>query len=979
MSKNDTGLRCRAEALVAKLAESRPRPQDKDDILHELRLHEAELELQNEELRRVQAELDASRARYFDLYDLAPAGYLTISEQGLILEANLTATSFLCVTKATLVSQPFTRFIHKDDQDSYYQHRKELFETPEPRSFDLRMVKADGTTAWTHLQVASALDEKGAAVCRVVLGDISGRVQQEEDVRSFVARTSRGTPEEPFFNALARYLARSLGADFVCIDRLEGDGLNARTLAVWCDGRFEDNVTYALKDTPCGDVAGKEVCCWPASVCQFFPRDQVLKELRAESYTGVTLWSHAGQPIGLIAVIGRHPLADRTKAESLLKLVAERASAEVERLAAEEEMLTLRAAVEQSANTIVITSTDGSIEYANHAFEKSTGYTPAEVLGKNPRILKSGEQDAEFYRNLWETITSGNIWRGEFRNRRKDGSLYWDSATISPVQNDRGDILHFIAVKEDITERKALQTSLANTADRLLLATKAGGVGIWEWDIVNNVLTWDDEMYRLYGISRDRFSGAYEAWRTGLHPDDRERGDSEIQMALRGEKDFDTEFRVLWPNGEIHNIRALAILQRNAAGEPVHMIGTNWDITDHIRAQDELKAALKRAEAAAIAKSEFLSVMSHELRTPLNGVLGFAEILADTPLDEEQQSYIQTINSSGTHLLGVINDILDFSGIESGKLTIKTAPFAVAGTIEASLLTIRKSALEKGIDLRCETAPGTPEIMIGDELRVRQILINLLGNAVKFTARGSVILRVATTTAEGRQFVDFSVEDTGIGISSETLGTLFQPFTRADSSITRRSEGTGLGLAISRRLAEAMGGSIIVASTPGTGSTFTLRLPLEDSLQRDGGTFPHFWMEPGGEAPIPHGDRPVLVVEDDRNCSALAGKILGILGYDAEFASDGAEAVAAFAPGKFSAILMDMAMPVMDGLEATEKIREAEKPSGLRVPIIALTANVMPGEREQCLASGMDDFLAKPFTTAALAAKLRSVVQEIPQ
>jgi len=517
----------------------------------------------------------------------------------------------------------------------------------------------------------------------------------------------------------------------------------------------------------------------------------------------------------------------------------------------EEELQNLRTAVDQSANTIVITDASGCIEYVNPAFVKSTGYTAAEAIGQNPRVLKSGAQDAAFYQELWATISSGEIWRGQFQNRRKDGSLYWESATISPVLNARGDIIHHIAIKEDITGRKSLEANLIE--------------------------------------------------------------------------------------------------------------------------------ALGRAESASRAKSDFLAVMSHELRTPLNGVLGFAELLAETPLSEEQIDYARTITSSGNHLLDVVNDILDFSSIEKGRLILETAPLSIKKLAETASSTALKAALDKGLDFQWDMATDIPDHVGGDERRIRQILINLLGNAVKFTMRGSVHLHIGVSSALGQPTLDFSVKDTGAGLSSGMIDLLFKPFTQADTTLHRQFEGTGLGLAISQRLAKAMGGLITVVSTPGKGSTFTFHFPIEASSPPcpTGTGSPPVSAHAGGK-PIPCENGRVLVVEDDPPNSELAGKMLASLGYQAEFAFNGVEAVAAFAPGKFSAILMDMQMPVMDGLEATAKIRAIEASAGGHVPIIALTANVMPGDSGRCLAAGMDDFLSKPFKRAGLAEKLSGASKILP-
>jgi CheY-like chemotaxis protein len=382
-----------------------------------------------------------------------------------------------------------------------------------------------------------------------------------------------------------------------------------------------------------------------------------------------------------------------------------------------------------------------------------------------------------------------------------------------------------------------------------------------------------------------------------------------------------------------------------------------------------------KAEASSRTKSEFLAMMSHELRTPLNGVLGFAELLADSQLDPEQALYTQTIIASGDHLLAVVNDILDFSSIEKGTLAIEGAPFPLADLLGSAGIGSHPAAVDKGLDFRCEIAPGVPNQITGDQRRIRQILINLLNNAVKFTASGSVTLRIAPVVDADCHFLDFAVADTGIGISEATMDRLFQPFVQADRSMNRKFGGTGLGLAISRRIAEAMGGSLTVMSQVGHGSTFTFRLPLQSQplATPDATTEVALSSDSSASSGI-----RVLVVDDDRIGRKLAGIHTQNLGHQAEFATNGQEAVKAYALGKFDVILMDVAMPVMDGLQATAKIRELEAGTGSHVPIIAVTANVMPGDRERFLACGMDEFLAKPFKRDALAAKLAPFINSRP-
>jgi len=511
---------------------------------------------------------------------------------------------------------------------------------------------------------------------------------------------------------------------------------------------------------------------------------------------------------------------------------------EQDRKEAQEEFLKLHTAVEQSEEIIVITDIRGDIEYVNPAFEKITGYTSAEVKGSNPRLLKSGEQSQSFYKELWDTILSGQTWRGEFHNRRKNGDLYWAAAAISPVCNEAGEVVHFVVLQEDITERKAMESNLHQ--------------------------------------------------------------------------------------------------------------------------------ALERAEASSRAKSEFLAVMSHELRTPLNGVLGFAEILGDTTLDEEQRGYVRTISDCGDHLLKIVTDILDFSSIEKGKLKLEIEVVSVPELIESCSQMVANEAASKKLEFRNEIAPNVPAAIKGDGMRIRQVVTNLLGNAVKFTSSGSIALRTETVEIGEGLF------NTGPGIAPETLGLLFKPFSQVDSSLKRCFEGTGLGLAISKRLADAMGGMITVDSSLGKGSTFTLRLPLnsKSSPLRAGQAD-----QTKEQSPVAKSEAGlVLVVEDDRVNSLLARKMLEIIGMKVEAVSNGKEALEAFVPGKYSAILMDMQMPVMDGIEATLKIREAETASGTHVPIIALTANALERDRDRCFAAGMDDFITKPFTKDILAEKLSKLI-----
>ncbi len=376
----------------------------------------------------------------------------------------------------------------------------------------------------------------------------------------------------------------------------------------------------------------------------------------------------------------------------------------------------------------------------------------------------------------------------------------------------------------------------------------------------------------------------------------------------------------------------------------------------------ELARTRDAAEAANRAKSDFLATMSHEIRTPLNGVIGTLRLLTETGLTGDQQRFATTADASAHTLLSLINDILDFSKVEAGKLELDPVPFDLSDLAATAVEIVATAANAKGLGLTCTVDPAVPRRRIGAADRIRQVLVNLLGNAVKFTATGAVSVRV--TPADG-DAVRFAVTDTGIGIPPDRLDRLFQSFSQVDASTTRKFGGTGLGLAICKQLAALMGGTVGVRSTVGVGSTFwfTARLPVDAA--------------PGptaGAAPVPRaappGGRRILVAEDNDVNQMVIGEMLRRLGHSVALVADGRAAVAAARAGGHDLILMDCQMPEMDGFAAAAAVRAAEAGSDRRLPILALTANAVVGDRERCLSAGMDDYLTKPIDSAALAAKL---------
>jgi PAS domain S-box-containing protein len=1082
-----------------------------------------------------------------------------------------------------------------------------------------------------------------------------------------------------------------------------------------------------------------------------------------------------------------------------------------------------RRVFEEAPFGICVSTLDGHYRMVNTAFCAMLGYTEEQLLAMSWMDL-TPEDDVSTSQTMLKdllAVPSGTVeW--EKRYRRADGSTIWVRMRTSLVRDGEGHPLHTVVHVEDITERRRAAAQLQEVTDRLMLAARAGGVGVWDYNIAIERLNWDEQMFRLYGIAREQFNGTYKAWWERLHPEDRQRVEEDHQAAIHGERDFDTEFRVVWPDGSLHSIRALALVKRDDAGNPLHMIGTNWEITAQKKITEELQESNRRlsaqhalldgerkilrtfidnvpdlmyvkdldsrfvvanpelahwagaktpeemlgktdldyfppemaqsfhedeqriirtgqpiidreetggrletgevcyllttkvplfdsegrvtgiagigrniterkrsedaliesnrqleeetaranqlamvaekaradlqentlylqtlfdvvpvgimvvdagtrrvtdinphaqnliglrkeqivgnfcnkvvcpaadracpildmeqpidlsermivtaegkrlpvlksvtsvnkkgrrvliesfvditaqkqaadaliesnrqleeettrsnqlaqeAEKANVAKSDFLANMSHEIRTPMNGVIGMTGLLLDTSLTDEQRHYAEIVRSSAESLLRLINDILDFSKIEARKMELETADFDLRGVLDNLVATVAAQAYAKGIELICGIGPEAPDHLRGDPGRLCQILTNLLGNAIKFTRKGEVVVSVSLVEREADScLLRFSVRDTGIGIPEDKIGLLFEKFSQVESSTTRKFGGTGLGLAISKQLAELMGGSIGVISEAGKGSEFwfTVRMGLLSSAQEalpvepqrgvlcgvrvlivddsaasresltkqaagwgmrpvsvEGGSWalealyralqerdpfrvavidtqmpgmngealssviladerlrdtrmvmlnslggrnhpqsggknglaisitkpvrgdelfhalakvisaegvPQRVVEAADAGECDAGQRRlqpfvcpnarVLLAEDNPTNQKVALAILKKLGLSADAVADGSEALKSLESIPYDLVLMDVRMPVMDGLEATRQIRDPNSAVlNHDLPIVAMTANAMRSDQEQCLAAGMNDFVPKPVTPQEL-------------
>ena len=786
-----------------------------------------------------------------------------------------------------------------------------------------------------------------------------------------------------------------------------------------------------------------------------------------------------------------------------------------ERLRAESEIKErtahLNALIENSPLAIVVHDSSGRVQMCNPAFERLFQYRQDEVIGLPLDSLVSSPEIRDEANQLTQRATSGESFHLTTRRRRKDGTLIDVEVHGVPLLVE-GKLVGAYGLYQDISERKQAQEALqaAEAKFRALVEQLPAITYIAAFGATGEWLYVSPQIRALLGFSAEEWMADMELWFKQLHPEDRERVMAGEARSRETGEPFSCDYRMFARDGRLVWFRDGAVVMLDDTGQPRHLHGVMLDITDRKRAEEELQRAKEAAEAASRSKSEFLANMSHEIRTPMNGILGMTELALDTPLTPEQREYLALVKASADSLLTLINDILDFSKIEAGKMQLDPIEFRLRATLGEAMKALGFRAHQKGLELAYRVHPEVPDALLGDPGRLRQIIVNLVGNAIKFTERGEVVVEVVAESKDtDSALLHFSVMDTGIGISPEKQKLIFEAFAQADGSMTRKYGGTGLGLAITTRLVETMEGRIWLESEPG-GSTFhfTARFGLSqepiaqpvpvdrafleglrvlvvddnrtnrqilhemlsgwrmspesvagasaaigvlEQAQSEGKALPLVlldaqmpdvdgfalveWIkqnpalrdttivmlsssgQPGDGArcrqlgiaayltkpvqqaelleailaalgtgsmqkvcPLPTRDTlrersprcRVLLVEDNAVNRQLASRLLEKNGYSLVVTTNGREAVDALQREVVDVVLMDLQMPEMDGLEATRIIREREKAVGGHLPIIAMTAHAMKGDRERCLEAGMDGYLTKPIRTQALLETLEA-------
>jgi PAS domain S-box-containing protein len=807
-------------------------------IVSELRVHEIELEMQSEEMLNLWT-------RYHTLYDLAPIGYFTLSQQGLFLEVNLTASTMLGVDRGTLIKQQISRYILKEDQDIYYFHHKRLFETysalglgsvqanlgqtDEPQACELRMVKNDGTSFWAHLAATVRHDAGAAPVNLTVMRNITKRKQ--------------------------------------------------------ADALIHDAMKYA---------------------------------------------------------------------ENIVETVRE---------------------------PLLVLTHDLKIITGNHSFYDTFKVKPEETIGNFLFDLGNRQWDIPGLRILLEEILPHKTIFNGYEVEHDFPDIGRKVILLNARQIFRKDIgSHIILLAmDDITERKLAETKIQNALEYAenIVETVREPLLVLTHDL--KILTANHSFYNTFKVTHEETVGNFI-----FDLGNRQWDIPGLRILLEEILTHQTIFNGYEVKHDFPDIGFKTILLnarqifRKDIGLQIILLAME-DITERKLAEElrecnqQLEAAATLAEMANAAKTTFLASMSHEIRTPMSGMLGMTGLLLETPLTERQRDYADKIRTSGESLLAVLNNILDFSKVEAGKLDIEIVPFSLQEVIGNVVNIFESQAAEKKIRINTTIDPKLPAVLLGDPQRMTQVIANLMGNAIKFTATGGIqlgarVLRRTKTDVE----LEISVQDTGIGMTEEELSRLFTAFSQADASTSRHFGGSGLGLAICRQFVELMGGTIRAESTPGKGSLFTIII----SFLIDSGAGRTNLLRCQNMPRIGFTDVRALVVEDHEINREVVVELLRRAGVKADIAINGRKAVEMVRACDYDILFMDIQMPEMDGFTATRKIRNLGMEHVDRLPIIALSSHAIVGDREKSLAAGMNDHLSKPINPNVLEATL---LQWLPQ
>jgi two-component system sensor histidine kinase/response regulator len=595
--------------------------------------------------------------------------------------------------------------------------------------------------------------------------------------------------------------------------------------------------------------------------------------------------------------------------------------------------------------------------------ELPSDYQPELATAIN--FYKEGESRKTIQLLIQKCISEETSFEQELQLITAKGNEVWVSAR-GQSDFENGQCIRLLGSFQDITDKMSAQHKIAAHNQRITLAADSAGIGIWELNLITDELKWDDWMFKLYGITPDTFSGAYESWEHGLHPEDIKRTTEQLRQAIEERCKFDSQFRIIWPDGKIKHIKAAAILSFDDDKKPISMIGVNYDITETIENEIALTKAKEQAEIAVRAKNEFFASMSHEIRTPMNGVIGMLDLVKESPLNQEQQHRIGIADQSAKSLLSLINDVLDFSKIDANQLELENISFNLREMAGDLAEAFAQQTQHKNLELILDLVDIEESLVKGDSNRIRQIFTNLLANAIKFTEQGEVTIRISQQEYSPSHWrIIVAVSDTGIGISKDKQDSLFEAFSQVDASTTRKYGGTGLGLAIVKKLCLCMQGSVSVESIEGQGSTFSCELIIEKSPN-------YLPFLPIKEL---QGKR-VLIVENNHACGDMIKRQLLAWHIDAHLITSGKHALSVLTESSenscFDLMILNRQITDIDALSLVKTIRSSSLLDQLK--IILMTPMATQHDLINSTQIGIDGHFPKPVITKNLHQALNSLI-----
>ncbi|MBU2870153.1 response regulator [Colwellia sp. E2M01] len=767
---------------------------------------------------------------------------INMDKEGTVTEVNQRFLDFYCYTEAEIIGQSVFKIYGSNyNQEDYKEIFKEIVDKEYWHGESINKIKG-GREVWLNTTIVALYNEENRIESFIVIqNDITEIKQTELTLNQLHKITSDvdSTLQEKIENLLI------LGKQIFNLPLALISEINDQEYRVaYChapNNEINPGDKFELGNTYCFHTlqSDKAISFHQAGGSQIKDHP-CYHAFGLESYIGVPLVVD-GKRFGTLNFSGSDPSPRPFSIQELelIQLFSHWISAEFSRLKQQEKLLGQQSLMEQMAQQARIGAwevdlVNGGVYWSSmtkEIHEVPSDYQPD--LAEGIHFYKEGDSRDKIKILVEKCISEGMAYEDELQLVTAKGNEIWVAA------RGRGEFVNGECVRlygsfQDITDKMMTQHKITKDNQRMTLAADSAGMGVWELNIVTKELTWDDRMFKLYGVCAKQFSGTYEAWEKGLHQEDLDRVTNELQQAIDGYSKFDSQFKIIWPNGEIKHIKAAAVLIYENQ-QPVSMIGINYDVTASIENEISLIAAKEQAEIAATAKNEFFASMSHEIRTPMNGVIGMLDLVKDSPLTQEQKHRVGIAQQSAQSLLSLINDILDFSKIDANKLDLENITFNLRDMIGNLAESFAQQAQNKGLELIVDLVDVEESLVIGDPNRIRQILTNLIANAIKFTKQGEVILHLSQQYYSATHWrILAKVSDTGIGISESKLADLFEVFTQVDASTTRKYGGTGLGLAIVKKLCECMQGSVKVESVEGQGSVFSCELFLErstDSLQ----------------------------------------------------------------------------------------------------------------------------------------------------